>query len=67
MNILNLLRSRDEVSVQAYIPTKSGKLIMSVVGGEGLYSSPRKKNKNRRIYYTRISSIQYGNRTMGKL
>ena len=36
MNILNLLRSRDEVSVQAYIPTKSGKLIMSVVGGEGL-------------------------------
>ena len=45
MNILNLLRSRDERSYQAYIPTKSGKLIMSVVGGEGLYSSPRKKVK----------------------
>ena len=45
MNILNLLRSRDEVSVQAYIPTKSGKLIMSVVGGEGSYSTPRKKIK----------------------
>lgn len=43
MNILNLLKSRDERSVQAYIPTKSGKLIMSVVGGEGLYSSPREK------------------------
>jgi len=45
MNILNLLRSRDERSYQAYIPTKSGKLIMSVVGGEGLYSSPREKVK----------------------
>lgn len=45
MNILKLLRSRDEVSVQAYIPTKSGKLIMSVVGGRGLYSSPREKVK----------------------
>ena len=43
MNILNLLRSRDEISYQAYIPTKSGKLIMSVVGGERLYSSPREK------------------------
>ena len=43
MDILKLLIDRDEVSVQAYIPTKSGKLIMSVVGGRGLYSSPRKK------------------------
>ena len=45
MNILNLLRSREEVSVQAYIPTKSGKLIMSVVGRKGKYSSPREKLK----------------------
>ena len=45
MNILNLLRSRDNKSYQAYIPTKSGKLIMSVVAGEGLYSSPREKVK----------------------
>lgn len=41
MNILKLLGDRNEASVQAYIPTKSGKLIMSVVGGEGMYSSPR--------------------------
>lgn len=43
MNILNLLISRDDRSYQAYIPTKSGKLIMSVVAGKGLYSSPREK------------------------
>ena len=52
MNILNLLRSRDERSYQAYIPTKSGKLIMSVVAGEGLYSSPRKKVKTEE--YTKL-------------
>ena len=52
MNILNLLRSRDERSYQAYIPTKSGKLIMSVVGGEGLYSSPREKVKTEE--YTKL-------------
>lgn len=52
MNILNLLRSRDEVSVQAYIPTKSGRLIMSVVGGEGLYSLPREKVKTEE--YTKL-------------
>ena len=45
MNILNLLRSRDERSYQAWLPTKSGKLIMSVVCGQGLYSSPREKVK----------------------
>ena len=45
MNILNLLRERDTFSYQAWIPTKSGKLIMSVVAGNGLYSSPREKVK----------------------
>lgn len=45
MNILNLLCSRDDKRYQAYIPTKSGKLILSVVAGEGLYSSPRAKVK----------------------
>lgn len=43
MNIANFLRSRDEHSHQAWIPTKSGKLIMSVVCGQYLYSSPREK------------------------
>ena len=50
MNILNFLRSRDEVSYQAWIPTKSGKLIMSVVCGQGLYSSPREKVKDTEEY-----------------
>lgn len=50
MKVINFLRSRDERSYQAYIPTKSGKLIMSVVCGEGLYSSPREKVKDKKEY-----------------
>ena len=61
MNILNLLRDRDEVSVQAYIPTKSGKLIMSVVGGERLYSSPREKVKTEE--YTKLELAVFNMKT----
>ena len=50
MKVTNFLRSRDEYSHQAWIPTKSGKLIMSVVCGQGLYSSPREKVKDTEEY-----------------
>ncbi len=44
MNILNFLRKQDSGncnSYQAWIPSKSGKLILSVVCGDYLYSQPR--------------------------
>lgn len=44
MNILHFLRKQDSVncnSYQAWIPSKSGKFILSVVCGDYLYSEPR--------------------------
>jgi hypothetical protein len=43
MKILNYLKKRDDRSYQAFIPSKSGKFSLSIVAGEGLYSTPRKK------------------------
>jgi hypothetical protein len=45
----NLFITRDAngyKSHQAKIPTKSGKLFLSVVAGPGLYSSPKEYRKN---------------------
>lgn len=45
MKIKNLFVKRGQgeyASVQAQIPTKSGKLYLSLVAGQGLYSTPRK-------------------------
>jgi len=44
MKINNLIRKESERTLQAWIPTKSGKLIMSIVCGESLYCTPRQSN-----------------------
>lgn len=46
MNIKNLFIERDTNSHQAKIPTKSGKLYLSIVAGEHLYSTPRELVKD---------------------
>ena len=56
MNILNLLRPdqsmRHNYGFKALIPSKSGKMNISVICGESIYSNPRENLENPKDYKT---------------